>query len=199
MTKTLFSRQTFLTRAAGVLALAAGVIGSSSCGDLNTAGKSPTFLIVMSMQGNAGSSGTSGTPLLSDVSPVINDTGTASIAAELKNPFIVGASAVNSVTLTRYRVIYRRADGRNTPGVDVPHSFDGALSVTIPVGATQAVVFDLVRHQQKEEPPLRNLRLQGGLGIIITIAEVTFYGRDQAGNEVSITGSLDVHFGDFAD
>ena len=27
----------------------------------------------------------------------------------------------NEVTITRYRVIYRRADGRNTPGVDVPY------------------------------------------------------------------------------
>ena len=34
---------------------------------------------------------------------------------------------------------------------------------------------------------------------ISTIAEVTFYGRDQAGNEVSATGMLSVNFGDFGD
>ena len=27
--------------------------------------------------------------------------------------------------MTRYRVEFRRTDGRNTPGVDVPYGFDG--------------------------------------------------------------------------
>jgi len=37
------------------------------------------------------------------------------------------------------------------------------------------------------------------LGFISTIAEITFYGHDQNGNEVSVTGRMDVQFGDFAD
>ena len=59
--------------------------------------------------------------------------------------------------------------------------------------------FELVRHQAKLEPPLKNLAGFGGLGFISTIAEVTFYGRDQNGNEVTVTGNLDVQFGDFGD
>ena len=39
----------------------------------------------------------------------------------------------------------------------------------------------------------------GGQGFISTIAEITFYGRDQNGNEVSVTGRIDVQFGDFGD
>jgi hypothetical protein len=35
--------------------------------------------------------------------------------------------------------------------------------------------------------------------LISTVAEITFYGRDLAGNEVSVTGFLQVNFGDFAD
>jgi len=35
--------------------------------------------------------------------------------------------------------------------------------------------------------------------MISTIAEVTFYGRDQAGNEVTANASLSVNFADFAD
>ena len=35
--------------------------------------------------------------------------------------------------------------------------------------------------------------------VISTIAEVTFYGRDQAGNDVSATGSMGVDFGNFGD
>jgi hypothetical protein len=39
----------------------------------------------------------------------------------------------------------------------------------------------------------------GGLGIITTIAEVTFWGRDQNGNEVTVSGNITVNFGDFGD
>ena len=35
--------------------------------------------------------------------------------------------------------------------------------------------------------------------IISTIAEVTFFGRDQTGHEVSVTGRITVNFGNFAD
>ncbi|MCK7469888.1 MAG: hypothetical protein MZU95_03085 [Desulfomicrobium escambiense] len=38
---------------------------------------------------------------------------------------------VNSVTVTRYHVAFKRSDGRNTPGVDVPYAFDGAATGTI--------------------------------------------------------------------
>ncbi len=37
-------------------------------------------------------------------------------------------------------------------------------------------------------------------GVIInTIAEVTFYGRDQTGREVSVVANIQVDFGNFAD
>ena len=62
------------------------------------------------------------------------------------------------------------------------------------------MAFEIVRHQAKLEPPLKNLAgAGGGLGFISTIAEITFYGHDQNGNEVSVTGRMDVQFGDFAD
>ena len=105
----------------------------------------------------------------------------------------------NQVTITRYHVNYRRADGRNTPGVDVPHGFDGAVTVTIPAEGSATAAFEIVRHQAKQEPPLANLANGGGSNIISTIAEITFYGRDQAGNEVTVTTSMSVNFGDFAD
>ena len=108
-------------------------------------------------------------------------------------------TSINSVTLTRYRVVYRRADGRNTPGVDVPFGFDGAITATIPAGDERTVVFDIVRHANKAEPPLRNLVQLGGQFIISTVAEITFFGRDQNGNEVSVSGMMDVTFGDFPD
>lgn len=194
------------TGAAIRLMLAAAVTVSASCSDLATAGKSPVYLVIDKMDAASGDEpNTFVTPLFSDVlfvteevTSVFNDLGRASIRAELKNTVSpTTPTSVNAITLTRYRVTFRRADGRNTPGVDVPYGFDGAVTRTIQVGAAQDVIFDLVRHQNKEEPPLRNLISHGGLAHISTIAEVTFYGHDQAGNEVTIAGSLDVQFGDF--
>ena len=38
-----------------------------------------------------------------------------------------------------------------------------------------------------------------GAAVITTIAEVTFYGRDQVGNDVTVSGTLQVDFGNFGD
>jgi hypothetical protein len=34
---------------------------------------------------------------------------------------------------------------------------------------------------------------------VTTIAEVTFYGRDQAGNDMTVSGLVQVNFGNFGD
>ncbi len=132
------------------------------------------------------------------VATFYNDVATAEFRVEAKNP-TAQTTEINAVTIRRYRVVFRRSDGRNTPGVDVPYGFDGAATTTISPGGTGSVSFDLIRHQAKLEPPLRNLAGFGGLGFISTIAEITFYGYDQNGNELAVTGSMDVQFGDFAD
>lgn len=207
--------QTLLFTVARLAVAAACAIVSASCGgEMLRTGRSPVFLMVSSIQGSAG--GATGTPsafLLSDVQVLVetvvggvttrvptiyNDTATATLTVQAKNSTLP-TTPINAVTITRYRVVFRRADGRNTPGVDVPYGFDGAASVTIPAGGSGTVAIDLIRHQAKLEPPLRNLVGFGGLGFISTIAEITFYGHDQNGNELTATASMDVQFGDFAD
>jgi hypothetical protein len=176
-------------------------LSTASCGsELLRTGRSPVFLVIDSLAGGPDATN----PVLSDVGPtVINDVGVAEIRAVAKDQSAAlltpGAvtTPLNDITLTRYRVTFRRSDGRNTPGVDVPFGFDGGLSRTIEIGSATTVNFDLVRHAAKLEPPLRNLNSLGGQILISTVAEVTFYGRDQNGNEVSVTGLLDVTFGDF--
>ena len=179
-------------------------------------GSSPAYVIVDSLQGASGADpGTFGAPLLSDVVTLVeatvgteqvrvptifNDLAEAQFRVAMKNPTLpTEPTDISSITLNRYRVEFRRADGRNTPGVDVPHGFDGGMTVTIPADGTASAAFEIVRHQAKQEPPLANLARGGGQNIISTIAEVTFYGRDQAGNEVMVTASMAVNFGDFAD
>jgi len=194
---------------------AACVIATSACGsDMLRTGRSPAYLVITSMQGESGGPASQTSAFLQSdvqvlvdqtvngvtrkVATIFNDNATAAIRAELKNP-TVGATAINSITITRYHVSFRRADGRNTPGVDVPYAFDGAVSAGVSSGSTTNVAFEIVRHQAKLEMPLKGLAGGGGQIFISTIAEVTFYGRDQNGNEVTVTGQMDVHFGDFAD
>jgi len=192
----------------GRLVLAAFVITASGCGsDMLRTGRSPVYLVVDKIQG-IDSAGKATADLKSDVrnadGSVANDNAQVTVRAEAKNPNVL-ATPINSVTLTRYHVDYRRTDGHNIQGVDVPYSFDGALSVTIASGSTGDAVFEVVRHQAKLEPPLKNLdalsetgeRIISGLGFLSTIAEITIYGHDGNGNEVVVTARLDVHFGDF--
>ena len=80
-----------------------------------------------------------------------------------------------------------RADGRNTPGVDVPYGFDGAFTATVS-GQTTDRDFELVRHIAKTGGAAAGPGAQPRV-IISTIAEVTFYGRDQTGREVSVSGA----------
>ena len=198
------------------LALGAAVaITSASCGgEMLRTGRAPVYLVINDMTAvNGARDNEEEVPLHSDVltfvevtingqtvrvPTVFDDLGIATLRAEAKNQS-VEMTAINAVTLTRYHVNFRRTDGRNTPGVDVPYGFDGGLGVTIQPGSDTQVSFQLVRHQNKTEPPLRNLVNFGGLGYVSTIAEITFYGRDQNGNEVAVTGNIDVQFGDFGD
>lgn len=218
MTDHTITSPTFIRFRVRLLMLAAALTVSASCGDLNRSGKSPSFLIIDSLAGAAGARpDTFGSQLNSDVltlvnqtvngqltrvPTVFNDLGRATLRAALKNPGTAAAptvpTAINSITITRYHVEFRRADGRNQPGRDVPYAFDGGVTAT--VGPTAVMVnFDLVRHTNKQEPPLRNLINAGGANQINTIAEVTFYGKDQAGNDVSVTGMITVNFADFGD
>lgn len=191
----------------------------AGCGEVARTGQAPAFLIIDSLTAASGADpGTFSTFLLSDVETLVdrtiggqtvkvptiyNDIGRASFRLALKDPGTTAnptaPSTLNEITLNRYRVSFRRADGRNTPGVDVPYGFDGGFTITIPSGGTASASFDIVRHQMKEEPPLANLAQGGGANLISTLAEVTFFGRDQAGNAVEATGTITVNFGDFAD
>lgn len=192
--------------------------GSASCGDVVRQGRAPVIVVVDSLEAASGAEpGNMGGFLLSDVEtlvdqtiggeavrvPVIfNDLGEATMRLIPKDG---GTGAVNlnptpwnAVTINRYRIAFIRADGRNTPGVDVPFPVDGAVTATL--SATPTVVpFEIVRHQQKLEQPLRSLASFGGRLFISTIAEITFYGADQTGNDVQAKATISVSFSDYAD
>jgi hypothetical protein len=197
-------------------ALVAVLAGSSaSCGEyVRSQGRSPSQVVIQSLQGAPGNDpDEAGNPLVSDVESLIttpdpcttaspcltifNDLGQVTMSIILKDQTTLSdPSLLNSVTFTRYRVEYRRTDGRNTPGVDVPYPIDSASTFTVPSSGIATASFELVRNTAKREAPL--LALRCGSLVLNTIADVTFYGRDQAGNDVVATGSIGVNFGDFA-
>ena len=185
-------------------ALAAAVlIGCVSCSDVVRDSRSPVLVTVTNL-----------TPavLLSDVirnvttpapcsptSPcptVLSDNATAEITASMKNVGISPTSN-NQITINRYHVDFRRADGRGVEGVDVPRAFDGAVTASIPANGSASVPFELVRHLSKSESPL--VQLINNSNVIATIAVVTFYGTDAVGNVVSAVGQVTVNFGNFGD
>lgn len=192
---------------------------ATACSDRARSDRSPAFLVMELLEAASGAQPQEfGNFLNSDVETIVEwqindravevpsvfgDPGRATFRLGLKNPGTstspLTPSPLNEITITRYRVTFRRADGRSTPGLDVPFAFDGAVTLTVPAEGAASVTFALVRHQAKLEPPLSRLRRGGGANIISTIAEVTFYGRDQAGNDVAAAGLLSVNFGDFAD
>lgn len=190
------------TRAAALLLVAGAATVVAGCSSTVREGQSPAYLVLRSLQGASGQSQEFSTVVRSDVmteGSVFEDNGKVSLNIALRditNP--TGPTANNLVTLNRYRVQFRRTDGRNTPGEDVPYAFEGAVGVTVTDAATEAV-FSLVRAQAKLEKPLVTLRGGNGAMVISTIADVTFFGKDQTGRDVTVTGSISVNFADWAD
>jgi hypothetical protein len=182
---------------AGVTALAGA---SAACGDFIRQDRAPVTLVIDRLEAASGESTTFGGTLQSDVltnGGIISDSGRVTMRLIPKD---VGTapSTTNGVTITRYRVTFRRNDGRNTPGVDVPFPFDSAVTFSVPPSGIVTHSFELIRHVAKLESPLAALAQSIGL-IVSTVADVTFFGRDQAGNELSVTASIGVQFGNFAD
>ena len=207
-----------MRNATQLIALAALVTATVSCGDVVRQGSSPVYLVIDLLQGRRGAvtPGTLGNPVISDVitnvtapdpctttnpcPTIFNDLGSVTLRTPLKDP---GATAPlspttnNEVTINRYHVEYVRADGRNTPGVDVPYAFDSALTATIGAGGSVTLAFELVRSVAKQEPPL--VQLKTSPNIISMTARITFYGADRVGNAVQTTGQIQIEFGNFGD
>jgi len=171
---------------------AGAAVSLASCGNATSQGTSPVFLTLnqLSTPGATGSNS-----VQSDVSKNAADMGQAIFSLAAKD-LSIAPTTNNQVTLTQYHVTYRRADGLATPGVDVPYGFDGATTGTVPPAGTLTVTFVLVRQDAKQESPLA--QLANTAGVLTTIADVTFYGTDQVGHAINVTGSIQIDFGNFS-
>lgn len=169
------------------------LLASVSCGELTREGTASSYLVITQLTTADGNELNS--DVVSDNGTIFEDAASVSFSLEMKDPAGPGPSTVNAITVDRYRVKFIRADGRNTEGIDVPYAFDGAFTVT--VSGTATAGFTLVRAQAKAEAPLKALGTNPV--VISTIAQITFYGHDQTGREVSVIGQLSVHFANWAD
>lgn len=201
--------------AARVAVVLGMVVPLASCTSVQRDGQGTSYLIIDSLLAASGATPDEfGGTLSSDVLTLVPagqdadgnelfaptvyaDPGSVRFRLAPKDPS-VRLMPANFITVTRYRVDFVRSDGRNTPGVDVPYGFDGAFTATV-TDTGGAGTFELVRIQAKLEAPLKALANGGGAISISTLAEITFYGQDQAGHEVSVTGRIGVNFADWGD
>jgi hypothetical protein len=196
-------RATRSVRLAAVAGLGLAVVGASACGSsFARNGQASSYLIVKDLR-LGGGGGAASVPfesdVMSDTGSIFEDGGTVTLIGAMRdvtNPN--GPTTNNIIQIDRYHVAFRRSDGRNTPGVDVPYAFDGGVTAAVPIGGETGFPFVMVRIQAKLEQPLAGLRGHAEAGVISTIAEVTFYGHDQAGREVQVTGTTSVNFADWA-
>jgi hypothetical protein len=206
------------TRLPAVALLAGALVGAAACGDAVRQSRASSYLIIENLTGASGATPTEFSNTLDSdvvtnvetsvggqsvtVPTVYEDLGQVNLKIALKDPGTTDSpsspSSTNQITVTRYHITYTRAGGRNTPGVDVPYPFDGAATGTVTTAGT-SLTFVLVRAQAKLEAPLKALTGGGGSVVLSTIAEVTLYGHDQAGNDVSVTGNISVNFADWGD
>src|SRR4029079_16254321 len=130
------------------------------------------------------------------------------LAVRAKNPKgPTSATIPMHVILDQYSVRFFRTDGRDVEGQDVPYHSSSAMAGEVDVATSGATTFNipLVRAQAKQEPPLRNLRVIGGITtnplpsatitpVVTMIAEITVFGHTVANENVSATGRVTVDF-----
>jgi hypothetical protein len=199
---------------------AAALLAATSCSSTVRSGNSSMFLVIDSLGGISGGSATAqpSTILFSDLvtsktsgndstgkacsptSPcpvVFPDNGSVTLELARKDVSAPTAPTTNNhVTINRIHVHYHLANGGGVQGVDVPVDFDTFATVTVPATGTATLGFELVRLQAKISAPL--IGVLGTGGILGVVADVTFFGKDQVGTDISVMGSIQIQFSDWA-
>jgi hypothetical protein len=202
-----------VSRKATTLALLTALATAAAGCGVPEQGRAPVVLRIDSLDASSGAgSQTFSGYLNSDVQTIVkvnnvdvptrfNDPGRVTLSLVLKDPGAPGVAQtpteLNTVTITRYRVVYRRTDGRNVQGVDVPWAFDSGMTISVQASSAVQQTFDLVRVSAKFEAPLAALTVNGQA--LSVIADVTFYGKDMHNNDISATGSIGITFANFGD
>ncbi|MEW6455857.1 MAG: hypothetical protein AB1410_03975 [Acidobacteriota bacterium] len=162
----------------------------SSCNVLENKTQSNTMLIVESIKG-IDQQGNLSSFLISNVSDIFSDFARVTIRAELLNPNKT-PTVYNDVKLERYIVSYKRNDGKNEEGTDVPYRYESRLTEYIQAGTSITIDIIVVNYLAKKYPPL--ISLKNSSSLLEVDATIDFYGHDVAGKGVKTSGMLRIIF-----
>jgi hypothetical protein len=188
-----------------ILVLIIAALFLASCVAKENDSTSGSFLIINSLTGNDLEGAAGSTTVFSDVltdGSIINDNAVANVNAQIYNPAkTADISYFNNVVVDQIDVEFKRTDGRNVEGVDVPYRFTQPMNFLIAVNAPKDIPFVLIRHVAKLEAPLLALREVPSQSFVLQlVAKVTLNGKDLGGHRVApVTGYLSVWCANFAD
>ncbi len=197
----------YTPRIARVLAVTVLAFALAGCNALENVTDSMSRLVIVSLMG-MNQEGAEADYIQSDVlfedpttgaTSIFADIATAVLTAQMLDPDpITGVSPYADIQLEKYQVTYTRADGRNTPGIDVPYPIEGEATSLIRVGSQTGVSFVIVRESAKMEPPILDiLQASSRAENFTVIATVDFYGHDLSGKAVKATGSISITFANY--
>lgn len=178
----------------------------AGCNAMENDSTSGSMLQIVSLTGNDQDGAAGSTTVFSDVytaDSIFNDNGVADIASLPLDPLALDTQITPylDVLVDQIDVEFRRTDGRNVEGVDVPYRFTQPVSMLVPIGDTVEIPFVLIRHVAKLEAPLLALREVTSQGVVLQlVAVVTIHGKDLGGHRVKpVTGYISVWCSNFAD
>jgi hypothetical protein len=170
------------------LAFLIAVLALASCNAVENDSTSGTMLQIVSLTASDGK-----LPVFSSVSVKINDNCLLEINALPLDPLMDGKNVTPymDVLVDQIDVEFRRTDGRNVEGTDVPYRFTQPMSFLVTINGSAKIPFMLIRHMAKEEPPL--LALTSNPEVLQLVAVVTIHGKDLGGHRVApVTGYVSV-------
>lgn len=188
-----------------ILVLIIAALFLASCVAKENDSTSGSFLIIDSLTGNdlAGAAGS--TTAFCDViteGTIVNDNAVAEVNAQIYNPLAdADISYYNNVVVDQIDVEFKRTDGRNVEGVDVPYRFTQPMNMLVVIDTPLEIPFVLIRHVAKLEAPLLALReVPSQTFVLQLVAKVTLHGKDLGGHRVApVSGYLSVWCANFAD
>jgi hypothetical protein len=187
-----------------IIGLIIVALAMTACHACTADGTSASMLQIVSLTGNDLQGTAGSTTVFSDVinnGSIINDNGVAEIKAMPLDPLLEFTTQYMDVMVDQIDVEFRRTDGRNVEGVDVPYRFTQPMNMLVTTLATVKIPFVLIRHVAKMEAPLLALREVPSREFVLQlVAVVTIHGKDLGGNRVApVTGYISVWCANFAD
>ena len=189
-----------------IFALLIAVLALASCNAVENDSTSGTMLQIVSLTGKDLEGNEGSTTVFSDVvtnGSIINDNCVAELQAKPLDPLldIKNVTPYMDVLVDQIDVEFRRTDGRNVEGVDVPYRFTQPMSMLVSFSDTVKIPFVVIRHVAKMEAPLLALREVPSREFVLQlVAVVTIHGKDIGGHRVApVTGYVTVWCANFAD